>query len=83
MVSRLKGLSRSRVATICSAEADVSMVVVLHVMSGERVKSSQGRRVVKWCQDNGYPIDRTEPSANNAEDALAQLEAREAARQGR
>ena len=52
------------------------MTLVQRILGGGKVKSSQARRVVKWAQEHGYPIDREE----SAEETFAKLEAEEAAR---
>lgn len=92
MNPKLSGLSRSRVAILCSAECDAGLVLVLGIMRGLPPRSSVGRRVLKWCRDNGYPIGPTNgpkgrsPArtlADASEDILAQAECIEAERAAR
>lgn len=89
MVGRLKGLSRARVAILCASEADVGLPTVKKILfGGVPVKSSQGRRVVKWANDHSYPIARpqaqtTDNAADSVEAALARAEALAVERHGR
>ena len=83
MNRRLIGISRTRAAIICAVDTDSSVPLVLKIMRGEAPRSSIGRRVVKWCEEHGYPIDRPASTGDVGEDALARAERVEAERAAR